>query len=60
MVADCSTNPTKVSLFVKQRNNTLGIKADDFVLCKSWYKNTLDKYNLWDNTENDQMDLQYR
>ena len=49
MVADYSTKTTQGSSFVKQRNNYQGIKAVDFVLCKSWHKKTLEKCNAWDN-----------
>ena len=53
MIADYSSKPTQRILFEFQRNTILGIKKDDFVTQKDWYKFVLRKYELWDVAERD-------
>ena len=53
MVADYSTKPTQGSLFVYQRDLILGIKKEEFGIYKSWYKEVLLKYDIWDDKEKD-------
>ena len=48
MIARYSSKLTQRSLFEFQRNTILGIKKDDFVTYKDWYKFVLRKYELWD------------
>ena len=60
MIADYSTKPTQGSLFVCQRNTTLGIDESEFVMCKEWCKAALVKHELWDEDESDLEGLQRR
>ena len=57
MIADCSTKPTQGTLFEYQRDTILGIKKEECVMHKDWYKKKLVEYDLWDDTEADLMDL---
>ena len=57
MIANYSTKPTKGALFEYQRDTMLDIKKEVCVMSKDWYKKKLMEYNLWDNEEDDLIDL---
>ena len=53
MIADFSSKPTQGQLFKNQRNAVMGLKEEDFEMYKAWYKAVLERYDLWDDQEND-------
>ena len=53
MVADFSTKPTQGKVFALHRNTIMGITPAEFDLYKQWYKETLKRYELWDDMEKD-------
>ena len=53
MIADCSSKPTQGSLFVYQRNMIQGVDEKDISLHKRWHTRALEKYELWDEIEED-------
>ena len=55
MVADFSSKPTQGNLLKRQRNIVMGLKEEDFEMCKAWYKAALERYDLWDEEEEDLM-----
>ena len=57
MIADYSTKPTQGTLFEYQRDIILGVKKEECVMYKNWYKKKLMEYDLWDDEEDDLMDL---
>ena len=57
MITDYCSKPTQGVLFNKQRNKILGIHTEDFDKHKSWYKRTLENYDLWDDMEDNLMEL---
>ena len=53
MLADLSSKPTQGALFKQQRNLVMGLKEEDFKLYKAWYRRVLERYELWDDQEED-------
>ena len=53
MWADFSSKPTQDLLFKQQRNIVMGLKEEDFPMYKAWYKRVIEKYDLWDDLEDD-------
>ena len=53
IIANYSSKLTQGNVFEFQRNTILGIKKDNFVTYKDWYKFVLRKYELWDVAEHD-------
>ena len=57
MVVDYSSKPLQGRSFVVHRNVMLGVSIDDYKLYKRWYKESLERNQLWDNVEKDLDDL---
>ena len=57
MVTDYSTKPTQGTLFVFQRNLILGTKYDEFRTHKEWCERILERHYLWDDEENDMLEI---
>ena len=57
MIADYSSKPLQGKIFVVHCNAMLGIKPEEFDLCKKWCKEALERCNLWDDEEKDPQDL---
>ena len=57
MVADFSSKPLQGKLFVAHQNTMLGVSTDEFDLYKQWYEEALERYQLWDDKEEDLQDL---
>ena len=57
MVADFSSKSLQGKLFVAHRNTMLEASTDEFDLYKQWYKEALERYQLWDDKEEDLQDL---
>ena len=53
MIADFSTKPLQGLIFRQQRNTIMGLRDEDFEMCEAWYKMVLEKYDLWDDLEED-------
>ena len=52
-VADFSMKPLQSLVFRQQRNVILGLREEDFSMCKAWHKKVMQNYELWDDLEND-------
>ena len=57
IIADYSTKLTQSILFLYKCDTILGIRKDRYDTHKEWYKKKLIKYDLWDDTETDLIDL---
>ena len=55
--SDYNTKPLQGVLFIKFRDLIMGIKQNDFDVCKQHYKEVLTQYNLFDEHESDLFDI---
>ena len=59
MIAEYSTKPTQVGLFVNQGNMIRRVSPENTKMNKSWYERVLSKYDILDSKESDLGDLWY-
>ena len=57
IVADFSTKPIQGNVLVIHRNTTQGVNKEDFIIHKEWCKSALQRNDLWDDLEDDLMNL---
>ena len=57
MVADCSSKPLQGKMFVAHCNAMMGISTEEFQQHKRWHREALERYELWDDLEDDLNEL---
>ena len=57
MIADYNTKPLQGKLFIEFRNLIMGVNEEDFGMYKERYAEILKRYELFDETESDLLDL---
>ena len=57
LVADYNSKPLQGKLFYRHRNAIMGVREQDFAKYKELYIEVLKRYDLYDNEEDDLMDI---
>ena len=57
MIEGYITKPTQGTAFKLHRNTIMGISEEEYGVCKGWYREVLQRYELWDEAESYLMSL---